>query len=99
MSNFDNDLHKDLFALFILKACSSEAYEDYAETLECYLETCIEMVIKDYYLLWEDRTIHQERKGYGGYTDQCNFNNYGMMLVHEQIGNYKCIVYFVDEGE
>lgn len=62
---FNDQLHEDLFVMFILKANSPRAYEVCAEGIELRTSAYCFLVDRDYDLMFTDRTIHQEEhEGY-----------------------------------
>lgn len=54
---FNNELHEQLFAMFILKANSSEQYEKAIGNIEIITSLYINLCVIDYSLLWEDRSL------------------------------------------
>jgi hypothetical protein len=104
MSNFDNDLHRDLFALFILESNSINFLFLECAELPGTEDYVWKMVNRYYQFQYNDRTIHEERKEYGGYVYRArNYPVEGKVdldVVGENIpcrlGNIR--FYFVDEG-
>lgn len=67
MKDFDNELHEQLFAMFILKASSSDKYERVCILMETYIHEYVENCKTDYAILWEDRSIANVE--YEGFLD------------------------------
>jgi hypothetical protein len=60
---FDSQLHETLFTCFILKANSSDSYEEEMESIELNFGIYANLCIRDYWLSWEDRSYCEEEYG------------------------------------
>lgn len=104
--NFNDELHEELFTCFILKSNSNKAYEKEKDSIELNFGIYANLCIRDYYLNWNDRTIHEERVEYQGNVFKVKNFPYEEYKEHYVKSDYnspfqtgRIKFYFVDENK